>query len=57
MAERQISTRFKIEGEAEYKNAVKGINNELKTLSSEMAKTQSEFQTQANSYEALAKKG
>jgi phage-related minor tail protein len=57
LAERQISTRFKIEGEAEYKNAVKGINNELKTLSSEMAKTQSEFQTQANSYEALAKKG
>lgn len=57
MAERQISTRFKIEGEAEYKNAVKGINNELKTLSSEMAKTQSEFQTQANSYEALARKG
>ena len=57
MAERKISTRFKIEGEAEYKNAVKGINNELKTLSSEMAKTQSEFQTQANSYEALAKKG
>ena len=57
MPERQISTRFKIEGEAEYKNAVKGINNELKTLSSEMAKTQSEFQTQANSYEALARKG
>ena len=57
MAERTISTRFKIEGEQEYKNAVKGINSELKTLSSEMAKTQSEFQTQANSYEALAKKG
>ena len=57
MAERKISTRFSIEGENEYKNAVKGINNELKTLSSEMARTKSEYQNQANSMEALSKTG
>jgi len=57
MADRKISTRFLIEGENEYKNAVKGINNELKTLSSEMARTKSECQNQANSMEALSKTG
>ena len=57
MAERKITTRFAIEGESEYKNAVKSINNELKTMSSEMAKTKAEYQNQANSMQALSQKG
>lgn len=54
--ERKISTRFSIAGESEYRNAVKGINGELKTLASEMTRTKAEFQGQANSVEALEKK-
>lgn len=54
--ERKISTRFSIAGESEYRNAVKGINGELKTLASEMTRTKAEFQNQANSVEALEKK-
>ena len=54
--ERKISTRFSVAGESEYRNAVKGINGELKTLASEMTRTKAEFQNQANSVEALEKK-
>lgn len=56
MAERKISTKFAIEGESEYKNAVKGINQEMKVLNSEMAKTASEFSSAQNSMEALSAK-
>lgn len=56
MAERKISTKFAIEGESEYKAAVKGINQEMKVLNSEMAKTASEFSNAQNSMEALSAK-
>jgi len=56
MAERKISTKFAIEGESEYKAAVKGINQEMKVLNSEMAKTASEFSNAQNSMEALTAK-
>lgn len=56
MAERKISTKFAIEGESEYKAAVKGINQEMKVLNSEMAKTASEFANAQNSMEALTAK-
>ena len=56
MAERKISTKFAIEGESEYKAAVKGINQEMKVLNSEMAKTASEFANAQNSMEALSAK-
>lgn len=57
MGERKISTKFAIQGESEYKNAVKSINQEMKVLNSEMAKVQSEFDGAANSMEALAAQG
>lgn len=57
MAERKISTKFAIQGESEYKNAVKSINQEMKQLNSEMAKVSSEFLDTANSMEALSAKG
>ena len=56
MAERKISTKFAIEGESEYKQAVKSINQEMKVLNSEMAKTASEFANAQNSMEALTAK-
>jgi hypothetical protein len=56
MAERKISTKFAIEGESEYKQAVKSINQEMKVLNSEMAKTASEFSNAQNSMEALTAK-
>ena len=56
MATRDIKTKLSISGESEYRNAVKGINNELKTLASEMVRTKAEFQNQANSVDALEKK-
>lgn len=56
MAERKISTKFAIEGESEYKNAVKQINQEMKVLNSEMAKVSSEFSSAQNSMEALSAK-
>ena len=56
MAERKISTKFAIQGESEYKQAVKSINQEMKILNSEMAKTASEFANAQNSMEALSAK-
>lgn len=56
MAQRTISTKFAIEGESEYRNSVKNINGELKLLSSEMAKTKSEFANSQNSMAALTAK-
>ena len=57
MPTRTISTKFKIEGESEHREAVKRINSEYKLLSSEMAKTTSAFASNQNSVEALTAKG
>ena len=57
MATRTISTRLAIEGESAYKTAVKACSNEMKTLRSELALVQSQYQNQANSMQALTAKG
>ena len=56
-ANRTISTRLAIEGEAEYKRAITGINNELKTHKSQLALIESEYKGNANSMQALTAKG
>ena len=57
MATRVIETRVQLDGEAEYRAALKSINGELKTLGSESRLIQAEFKGQANSMEALEAKG
>ena len=57
MATRTISTKLAIEGENEYRQSVANINNSLKTLKSELALVESEFQGAANSTAALTAKG
>lgn len=57
MATRTIATKLAVEGEAEYKKSLKNINSEIGTLKSELKLVESEFAGQANSYEALSKKG
>lgn len=57
MAERKISTKFELTGEAQYKQKVKEINNELKNNKAEMAKVSAQFATNANSMDALTAKG
>ena len=57
MATRTIATKLALEGEGEYKNSLKNINSELGTLKSELKLVESEYAGQANSYEALSKKG
>ena len=57
MATRTIATKLALEGEGEYKKSLKNINSELGTLKSELKLVESEFSGQANSYEALSKKG
>ena len=53
MATRTVSTRVAIEGEDEFQAKIRGINNELQTLRSELKMVQSEFQDNASSIEAL----
>lgn len=53
---RTISTRLSIEGEAEYRKAVKAINAELSNLEAELKKTSLEYEGNANSMEALRAK-
>ena len=57
MAGPTIATRLAIEGEKEYKSAIKTVNSELATLKSELKKVESQFSGQANSYAALSEKG
>lgn len=57
MATRTIATKLALEGEGEYKRSLKNINSELGALKSELKLVESEFSGQANSYEALSKKG
>lgn len=57
MATRTISTKLAIDGEGEYRAALSRVNTELKTLQSSLKLTESQFQTNANSMEALKAKG
>lgn len=57
MAQRNISTKLAITGESEYRHALSQINNELKTLQSDLKLVESEFEGNANSMEALTAKG
>ncbi len=56
MPTRKITTRLEITGEPEYKSALSRINSELKNLQSALKLTESEFQTQANTVDALKAK-
>lgn len=56
MATRIISTKIKIDGEAEFNNQMKNVNSELSTLKTEMSLTEAAFRGQANSVEALTAK-
>ena len=56
MATKTISTKFAIEGESNYKNAVKGIKDEMKIFNSEMARVTAEFANNQNSMAALSAK-
>jgi len=57
VAVRTISTKLAIEGEDEYRNSVREINSELKTLGSELKLVESNFKGQLNSQAALTAKG
>jgi len=57
MATRTISTKLAIEGEQQYRDALKNINSGLGTLKSELKLVESSFEGQQNSYEALSAKG
>lgn len=52
-----IKTKFTIDGEAEYKRAIKEINSETNVLKSEMALVSEQYKKNADSAEALTKKG
>lgn len=56
MATRTISTKLAVEGESQYKQAIKNINSELSTLDSRLKLVQSEFSGQQNTMEALRAK-
>lgn len=57
MATRTISTKLAIEGENEYKAALKNANSELRLLKSTLAVVSSEYDGNANSIKALTAKG
>lgn len=51
-----ISTSIKLDGEAEFKKQLSGVNSELKNLNSDMKLVTEQFKGQANSLEALTAK-
>lgn len=57
MATRTVKTKLEIDGEKQYKESVKEINQSLNVLNSEMKKTTAQFQDNAKSVEALKAKG
>lgn len=57
MPNRTISTKLAIDGEAEYKKAISEINSGMKVLRSEMSLAAAEFEGNADSVEALTRKG
>lgn len=56
MAVRQISTELALSGEKEFNSAMKSVNNNLRTLKSDMAATSAEFDDNSNSVTALTAK-
>ena len=52
-----IGPKIVLEGEKEYKQAIKDINADMRVFSSEMKKLTAEFADNSNSVEALTKKG
>lgn len=56
MAKRTISTRYAVDGEAQYKQAITAINTELKKQASALDLVQSQYKTNANSIDALQSK-
>lgn len=57
MANDEIKTTFKLDGEEQYKKAVKNINGELRVLNSEMKKTTAEFEGNEKSMRSLKAQG
>ncbi|MGM9669718.1 MAG: phage tail tape measure protein [Faecousia sp.] len=57
MGERTIDTILRVQNESGYKTALKNCTSELKVLKSELDKVTSDFRSNANSMEALTKKG
>lgn len=57
MGTRTISTKLAVEGEAKYRQAIADINNSLKTMKSELALVEAQYQGNANSMAALQAKG
>lgn len=57
MGKRTIDTVLRVQNESEYKTAVRNCTSELKVQKSELEKVTSEYRTNANSMEALTKKG
>lgn len=57
MAYDSIGTRIVLEGEKEYRQAISNINKDMRVLSSELKAVSAEFSGNANSIEALTKKG
>lgn len=51
-----ISTSIKLDGEAEFKKQLSGVNGQLKNLNSDMRLVTEEFKGQANSLDALTAK-
>src|SRR5574344_2350456 len=51
-----MASRLALDGEAEFKKAITGINKDLSVLSSEMKKTTAQFDGNADSMEALTAK-
>lgn len=56
MAVRTIGTEIVLSGEKQFNDAMKGINNNLKNMKSDMALATAEFADNANSVEALTAK-
>lgn len=56
MADKKISYRIAIDGEAEYKRALQSLNSELKTLGTESKKLSAIYAGESNTYDALAAK-
>ncbi|MBQ0112683.1 MAG: phage tail tape measure protein [Bacteroidales bacterium] len=56
MALKKIGASIVLEGEKEYRNALKNLNNEQKLLTSEMKRTQAQYKDQQNGSEALKAK-
>lgn len=52
-----VSTKFKVDGEAEYKRALSQISDSTKVLNSEMRLVQAQFSSNADSMDALTAKG